>query len=57
MSKEQKEFLFVLSPLNIEARYPTRKQELFEALSNEKCKDIIKGTEEFVLWIKKKLGN
>ena len=55
MSEEQKDFLDVISPLNIEARYPTQKQEIFEALSKRRCKEIFKGTEELVLWIKKKL--
>ncbi len=57
MSEEQKDFLDLISPLNIEARYPTQKQELYEALSNDRCKKIIKETEEFILWIKKKLNN
>ena len=57
MSEEQKDFLDVISPLNIEARYPTQKKELFESLNKEKCKNIIKETEELVKWIKKKLEN
>lgn len=57
MSEEQKDYLDSISPLNIEARYPTRKQEVFEALSKKNCKNIIKGTEEMILWIKKKLEN
>lgn len=55
MTEEQKDFLDIISPLNIEARYPTQKQELFDALNKEKCKKILKETEEFVLWIKNKL--
>ena len=57
MTEEQKDFLDIVSPLNIEARYPERKKELFEALSDETCKNILNKTEEFVLWIKKKLEN
>lgn len=57
MSEEQKDFLDIISPLNIEARYPTQKQELFESLNKDKCKEIIKETEELVKWIKKKLEN
>lgn len=57
MSEEQKDFLDLISPLNIEARYPTQKQELFNALNNERCKKIIEETEEFVLWIKQQLKN
>lgn len=55
MSEEQKDFLDIISPLNIEARYPTQKQELFNALSNERCERIIKETENLLLWIKKML--
>lgn len=55
MSEEQKDFLDIISPLNIEARYPTEKQELFNALGSENCKKIINETEEFMIWIKKKL--
>ena len=36
MSDEQKDFLDVISPLNIEARYPTQKQQLFEVLNKPK---------------------
>ena len=39
-------------PLNIEARYPTQKKEIFEVLNKENCKQIIKKTEEMVEWIK-----
>lgn len=55
MSEDQKDFLDIVAPLNIEARYPERKKELFEALSDDICKNIIKETEELVLWIKKQL--
>ena len=55
MSEKQKDFLDIISPLNIEARYPTQKQELLEVLNDERCKNIIKETEDFVIWIKKKL--
>lgn len=57
MTEKQKDFLDLISPLNIEARYPTQKQELFNALNNENCKKIIEETEELVLWIKQQLEN
>ena len=56
-SDEQKDFLDIISPLNIEARYPTQKQDLLESLSKDKCVNIIKRTEELMLWIKNKLKN
>ena len=57
MSEEQKDYLDSIESLNIEARYPTRKQELFESLNEEKCKNIVKETEALILWIKKELEN
>ena len=55
MNDEQRDFLDIISPLNIEARYPTQKQQLFEALNKEVCKKIVKETEEMVTWVKKLL--
>lgn len=57
MSEEQKDFIDTIAPLNIEARYPTQKKEIFEILNSKRCKKIIKETEGFVSWIKKKLEN
>lgn len=57
MSEEQKEFIFIVTPLNVEARYPTQKKDIFESLSEEKCKEIINKTEETMIWTKKKLEN
>lgn len=57
MTDEQKDFLDIISPLNIEARYPTQKQDIFETLNMEKCKNIVNKTEEMILWIKTKLEN
>lgn len=47
---------FIL-PLNIEARYPTQKEEIFELLNENVCKDILKRTEEMIEWIRNKLDN
>ena len=55
MSEEQKNFLDFLEPLNIEARYPTRKDKLLALLSDEKCKDIIHKTESQLQWVMMKL--
>lgn len=57
MSEEQKDFLDIILPLNIEARYPTQKRDIFEALSEDKCKYIINKTEEMMKWTKVKLEN
>lgn len=55
MSDQQKNFIFEITPLNIEARYPTLKDEIAKVLNKQNCKKIIKETEEMVQWIKSKL--
>lgn len=57
MSDIQKDFIDTISPLNLEARYPTQKETIFQALNKNNCKDIIKQTEEMIIWIKNKLNN
>ena len=57
MNDEQKDFLDIITPLNIEARYPTQKKQIFEALNQERCNEIIIKTEEVVSWIRQKLEN
>jgi len=55
LSLGQKDFLDVLEPLNIEARYPTNKERIAKFLDEKRCAEIIKNTEEFYQWIKAKL--
>ena len=54
-TEDQKDFIDLLEPLNIQARYPTVKEKLFESLSKERCMKIIKETEELFIWIKARL--
>lgn len=54
-SEKQKEFIDVLEPLNIEARYPAHKERLLRSLTYEKCQEIISNTEKIVAWIKERL--
>lgn len=54
-SEEQKDFIDILEPLNIEARYPSHKEELMKSLNKEKCLDIINKTKELQQCIKAKL--
>jgi len=54
LSEEQKDFIDLLQPLNIRARYPHSKDELFKFLTESKCKYILEKTLELMLWIKKK---
>ncbi len=55
LTEEQKDILDVLEPLNIEARYPTYKDEIFKSLNEAKCRQILTNTNELFLWIKNRL--
>jgi len=55
MSTEQLEFIDMMNPLNVEARYPDYKNRIATNLSEDSCKQIIRGTEEMLCWIKKQL--
>ncbi|MCX6146522.1 MAG: HEPN domain-containing protein [Candidatus Kapabacteria bacterium] len=55
VSKEHFQIIDKLDPLNIEARYPTYKEELFKILTYDYCIAIIKETKELIEWIKMKL--
>ncbi len=55
LSDGQKDFIDLLSPLNINARYPAFKENLFKELDEVKCVDILNKTEELHKWIKIKL--
>jgi HEPN domain-containing protein len=52
LTPEQTEFLIEILPLNIEARYPTYKDEIYKMLTKEKTNEIILKTEDFKEWIK-----
>ena len=55
-SEEQMDFFDALEPLNIEARYPTYKEQLIRHLSPEYCQRLLHNTKEFQSWIKTKLS-
>jgi HEPN domain-containing protein len=55
LQDELKEIINLLEPLNIEARYPTHKQQLLNSLTNSKCKEILLKTKELQKWVKEKL--
>ena len=55
LSDEQKTLLNELLPLNIEARYPSQKEQLIELLNDQYCADLIARTEELISWIKQQL--
>lgn len=54
-SEEQKDFIDIVEPLNIEARYPSHKERLLRSLDYSRCKDIISQTRKLQEWIKMKL--
>ena len=54
-SENQKEFIDILEPMNIEARYPSHKELLLKSLTKARCNEIINKTQELQIWIKKKL--
>ena len=54
-SEEQKDFIDLLEPMNIEARYPTHKKQLMESLTEKRCTKILNNAQELQKWIIKKL--
>ena len=54
-SDEQKSFLSIINPLNIEARYPDYKEQLTKTLTDKLCKQIFEQTILLQQWIKEKI--
>lgn len=54
-SEEQKDFIDLIEPLNIEARYPSHKEKLLQSLTVVRCLEIIADTKNLQSWIKEKL--
>ena len=54
MTEEQLSLLDMLSPMNIEARYPMYKEHLLSSLTEDKCKAMIQETEVLLPWLKSK---
>ncbi len=55
LSEEQLGFIDSLEPLNIEARYPSYKEQLMKVLTSEYCKELLEKTRALQLWIKDRL--
>lgn len=51
MTQEQLSLLDLLSPLNIEARYPLHRERLMATLTQERCEQMIAETEVLFQWI------
>ena len=56
MTEEQKDFIDLLEPLNVEARYPTHKDRLMQSLNEKRCREIIEKTEGLYQWIRQQLS-
>ena len=55
LNEQQRAFVNIMMPLNIEARYPSYKQSVGDSLSEERCKEFIDKTRELQQWVKTKL--
>lgn len=55
LSESQLDFIDMLEPLNIEARYPSYKEQLMKRLTPDYCKQLLNRTNELRLWIKDRL--
>ncbi len=51
-SEEQKDILDILTPINVQARYPDEKDEWAKSLSRDRGKYLLKKTKELFEWIK-----
>ncbi|MCL1820676.1 MAG: HEPN domain-containing protein [Oscillospiraceae bacterium] len=56
LSPQQKKFISMLAPMNVEARYTAYKEEIASGLSEKKCAELIKETEDLYSWIKQRLS-
>jgi HEPN domain-containing protein len=55
MSEAQLGFLDEIEPLNIQARYPSYKDDILKKLSPKVCKELLAKTEQLKIWIEKQL--
>lgn len=55
MNDNHKDLIDTLDPLNIAARYPEQKDKLSSTLTSERCKIILKETEDLLCWIQQQL--
>jgi len=55
ITEAQKDFIDLVEPLSVEARYPTHKGKLMQTLDYQRCREILRETEELYRWIKRQL--
>ena len=56
LTDKQLSLLDRLTPLQIEARYPEYKEKIRATLTKQYCEQLLSETEEFLCWIKMRLG-
>ena len=56
LPEEQKQFIRILSPLNIRLRYPEYKDMIFKQMTKDVTWDILQKTKNLQQWIKEKLS-
>ena len=56
LSEKHTDLMDELNPLNIEARYTGYKERLFQVLTQDTCKILLKDTEDLLCWIKQQLS-
>jgi len=54
MSEEQRDFLQVIRPMNIEARYPDYKRSISRTLGEDNTRQILEQTKQMQQWILQK---
>jgi HEPN domain-containing protein len=52
MGAGHKDTIDILDPLNVEARYPSQKDEILKSLDRKRCLEILQWTKELYSWIK-----
>ena len=55
LSEQQLIFLAELDPMNIEARYPSYKEDIRNALTKIEAKKILLNTKEFTAWLQSRV--
>ena len=55
MTEEKKDFLNTITNYNIQARYPEDKDDLYNTLTPQACKEMIDETKLMTKWIKERL--
>jgi len=55
VSEEQKSLIAILQPLNVESRYPSYKDRIFQTLTEDRCRALLAQTKELYQWLRSQL--